>query len=187
MINGEYLKSIRKKEKITLSSLSSDIGCTASYLSQIERGLREPSLPMLRKLSESLNIPMVSLISPANPESEAAENNSFHITYANQRNVIYLPQLKTKSEVFTPQNSDCSMRGIIHTTPPGYFSSEGMIYHTYDECMFILEGTANAYVENDVFNLKKGDSIYIHSNTKHNIQNSGTDDLVIIAFSDCHI
>lgn len=58
MINGEYVKAIRKKKNITRSALSADIGCTASYLSQIERGLREPSLPMLRKLSEALNIPM---------------------------------------------------------------------------------------------------------------------------------
>lgn len=187
MINGEYVKSIRKKKNITLSALSADIGCTASYLSQIERGLREPSLPMLRKLSEALNIPMVSLLSPAKQESATVENNSFHVTYAHQRNVISLPQLKTKSEVFTPLNSDCSMRGTIYTTPAGYFSSEGMICHTYDECMFVLEGLVDVYVENDLVHLKEGDSIYIYAGTKHNIKNCGKDDFVVIAFSDCCI
>lgn len=185
MINGEYLKFIRKKENITLSALSSDIGCTASYLSQIERGLREPSLPMLRKLSEALNVPMVSFLSPAKQDSAAVESSSFHVTYAHQRNVISIPQLKTKSEVFTPQNNDCSMRGTIYTTPVGYFSSEGMISHTYDECMFILEGLADIYVEEDIVHMEKGDSIYIYAGTRHNIKNCGEDDLVIIAFNDC--
>lgn len=185
MINGEYVKSIRKKKNITLSALSADIGCTASYLSQIERGLREPSLPMLRKLSEALNIPMVSLLSPAKQEQSLSQNNSFHVTFADQRNIVVLPELKTKSEVFTPINRDCSMRGTVYTTPAGCFSSEGMIGHTYDECMFVLEGQAEVYVENDRIHLKKGDSIYIYAATKHNIKNCGKKDLIIIAFSDC--
>ena len=60
-----------------------------------------------------------------------------------------------------------------------------MIGHTYDECMFVLEGQADVYVENDLVHLKKGDSIYIYAATKHNIKNCGKMDLIIIAFSDC--
>ena len=76
MVNSSYLKSIRKAKNINLSTLSADIGCTASYLSQIERGLKQPSLSVLRKLSEALNIPMVSLLAPENPEQSPSQDRS---------------------------------------------------------------------------------------------------------------
>lgn len=162
MVNSSYLKSIRKAKNINLSTLSADIGCTASYLSQIERGLKQPSLSVLRKLSEALNIPMVSLLAPENPEQSPPQDRSFYVSFADQRNKVILPELKTKSEVFTPINDDCAMRGTIYTTPSGCFSSEGMILHTYDECLFVLEGSADVYFENEIIYLKKGDSLYIY-------------------------
>lgn len=187
MINGEYLKAIRKERGITLAVLSGEINCTASYLSQIERGLKEPSLPMLRKLSETLNIPMVSLLSPTGAVQPSEGNTSYHVTYSDQRDVLVLPQLEVKSEIFTPSNNKCSMRGALYTTPPGKYSSEGMISHTYDECMFVFSGQATVFVENEAVSLKSGDSIYVYAATKHNIYNCGQDDLVTLAFSDSRI
>ena len=95
MVNSSYLKSIRKAKNINLSTLSADIGCTASYLSQIERGLKQPSLSVLRKLSEALNIPMVSLLAPENPEQSPPQDRSFYVSFADQRNKVILPELKT--------------------------------------------------------------------------------------------
>lgn len=183
MVNSSYLKSIRKAKNINLSTLSADIGCTASYLSQIERGLKQPSLSVLRKLSEALNIPMVSLLAPENPEQSPPQDRSFYASFADQRNKVILPELKTKSEVFTPINDDCAMRGTIYTTPSGCFSSEGMILHTYDECLFVLEGSADVYFENEIIYFKKGDSLYIYAGTKHNLKNCGENDFVLISFS----
>lgn len=187
MINGEYLKAIRKERGITLAVLSRETGCTASYLSQIERRLKEPSLPMLRKLSETLNIPMVSLLSSVNDNQQPSKNSFFQVTLAGQRNVVILPELETKSEIFTPINSSCSMKGTIYTTPPGKYSSEGMINHTYDECIFVLSGQTTVFIESEAVSLKGGDSIYIYAAAKHNFYNCGQDDLVILAFSDSRI
>lgn len=182
MVNGVYLRELRKKQKLTLVELSQETDCTASYLSQIERGLKEPSLPMLRKLSETLQVPMVSLLHTEQeiPESEQKSPSNI-VTYAGQRPVLTLPNLATKSELLTP--NETKMRGIVYTVSPGNWSSEDLIGHTYDECTYIFRGRMQAELENATYYLSAGDCIYITAHTKHNFKNCGDEELVAITFS----
>jgi transcriptional regulator with XRE-family HTH domain len=54
---GEAIKDLRKKKKVSQKVLSKRIGITQGYLSLIEKGLREPSLDLIKKIAESLDIP----------------------------------------------------------------------------------------------------------------------------------
>lgn len=54
---GEYLKSLRKKRKLTIRQLDTYSGVSNSYISQMERGERGvPSPDILRKLAKPLNV-----------------------------------------------------------------------------------------------------------------------------------
>ena len=48
---GDKIREARKRKRITLNQLAEMSGLTASYISQAERNLTEPSLSSLRKLS----------------------------------------------------------------------------------------------------------------------------------------
>ena len=59
---GAYLREQRELAQLSLRELSKLTQVSNAYLSQIERGLHEPSLRVLRALAIALNIPVEDLV-----------------------------------------------------------------------------------------------------------------------------
>lgn len=59
---GRKIRDFRKERGITLSQLAGRLAISPSYLSAIERNLRTPSIQMLKKIGEQLNIPVNYLV-----------------------------------------------------------------------------------------------------------------------------
>lgn len=53
---GNTIRDFRKQRGITLQSLSDQLGVSCSYLSAIERDIKKPSVSMVKKVSDILNI-----------------------------------------------------------------------------------------------------------------------------------
>jgi transcriptional regulator with XRE-family HTH domain len=53
---GEYIRRQRELQKLTLRQLADLVGISNPYLSQIERGLREPSEKVLDAIAEGLEL-----------------------------------------------------------------------------------------------------------------------------------
>lgn len=54
---GSAIKKLRQSGGISQKDLAREIGVTPSYLSHVEAGRREPSIQMLREISEHLDVP----------------------------------------------------------------------------------------------------------------------------------
>lgn len=59
---GQRIASIRTSKKITQENLSFDLNVDRTYISYIERGLRNPSLFMLWKISKALKTKLTLLV-----------------------------------------------------------------------------------------------------------------------------
>lgn len=59
---GEFIKSQRKLAQLSLRDLAERTNISNPYLSQIERGLHEPSVRILRSIAKALNLSLASLI-----------------------------------------------------------------------------------------------------------------------------
>lgn len=66
---GERIRSVRKSKGFKLGDLAEITDLSSSYISQLERGLIEPSLTSLRKISNALNIPIYLLMDDVARES----------------------------------------------------------------------------------------------------------------------
>lgn len=55
---GNIIKNTRKQRKLTQIEFASLCGITQTYLSQIESNQKEPNLSTLKKISNSLSIPL---------------------------------------------------------------------------------------------------------------------------------
>lgn len=53
---GNRIREFRLERGLTLGQLAEMSGLSASYLSTIERGLKKPSVPALKQISEALNV-----------------------------------------------------------------------------------------------------------------------------------
>lgn len=175
---GDQIRRMRKERGLTLERLGNEAEITASYLSQIERELVEPSIATLRKIAAAFNVPVYKLL------MEGDEEEKF-IIRKNERKSSKSIQGKVVSEFFTPvakEENHLNMVGLTAKIPP--FSGSGIIdeaIHNAEEVILVVKGVLEITVEEDVYVLTDGDSIYIKSNLKHVIKNIGKDELELVS------
>lgn len=63
MIDNKLIRDLRQRRNLTLQELAQRAGLSVSYLSEVERGKKQPSLETIEKLSTALNISKEGLIS----------------------------------------------------------------------------------------------------------------------------
>lgn len=62
---GEFIRSQRKLAQLSLRDLAERTQVSNPYLSQIERGLHEPSVRVLRSIAKALNVSAETLLAQA--------------------------------------------------------------------------------------------------------------------------
>jgi transcriptional regulator with XRE-family HTH domain len=73
---GEFLRAQRQLAGLSLRQLAELARVSNPYLSQVERGLHEPSLRVLTSLAQALGIPPHHLLAQAGVEPEASSSSS---------------------------------------------------------------------------------------------------------------
>ncbi len=78
---GDFIKAQRQMANLSLRQLSALTEVSNPYLSQVERGLHEPSVRVLRSIAGALNVSAETLLEQAGlidhavrPDGEATEN-----------------------------------------------------------------------------------------------------------------
>jgi transcriptional regulator with XRE-family HTH domain len=189
-LNVTKIKEFRKKRHFKLTELSEKTGYTPSYLSQLERGIKKPSLEALRKISDCLDIPMFELISEDIVEGEEQQKDNQRtcdVIFKDKRKKTVMPQILTEYEFVTPyaqnKTNQPQVIGLITTILPGHMACEKMVSHQYEESVFILKGRARVYVDDEMHELSAGDSIYIYANVRNNFENCGDEELVMLGYA----
>ena len=62
---GEFIRNKRKLANLSLRQLAERTKLSNPYLSQIERGLHQPSVRVIRVISDALNVPAQTLLTQA--------------------------------------------------------------------------------------------------------------------------
>lgn len=167
---GPKIREIRQEKGLTLNQLAQKTRLTASYLSQLERNIIEPSLSSLRKISVALGVPIYTFL--------ASEGKDHVLIPSNKRKKLELPNSSITYEFLTPMASDKEappkMEIIYFQLDPDSWSSDECMVHRADECIYVIEGTIEVYLGEDKYVLTRGDSIYIRENIPHRFYNPST-------------
>ncbi|MEJ5253951.1 MAG: helix-turn-helix transcriptional regulator [Acidimicrobiales bacterium] len=75
---GQFIRSQRQQAQLSLRDLAARANVSNPYLSQLERGLHEPSMRVLKAIAGALNLPLDALLARAGllgdaPEEAAAQ------------------------------------------------------------------------------------------------------------------
>jgi len=73
---GEFIRAQRKQAQMSLRDLADRSNVSNPYLSQIERGLHEPSVRVLKAISEALNVSIETLLQRAGMASASDADGS---------------------------------------------------------------------------------------------------------------
>jgi len=161
---GRNLKAIRKERQLSLEDLSDITGVSASMLGEIERGVTNPTITILWKISNGLKVPLTALIKE--------NSGSVSVAYLQNSNVsiqgdgykffsLFNFDQEKKTEIFYKIFDPCS---VLEST--GH--SKGM-----EEYIFVVEGILTIKVNGEIFKLAKGDAITFNASVDHSYENNG--------------
>jgi transcriptional regulator with XRE-family HTH domain len=68
---GEFIRAQRQQAQMSLRDLAERTNVSNPYLSQVERGLHEPSVRVLKAISDALNVSLETLLARAGMASGA--------------------------------------------------------------------------------------------------------------------
>lgn len=165
---GDKIREARKRKNITLNQLAEISGLTASYISQAERNLTEPSLSSLRKLASSLQVPLYFFLDDEIPQTQ--------VIRADQRRQLALPDSDIIYEYLTPigasEANPPKLEVIVFRLNPKCWSREDYARHDIaEECITVLSGVITVDCLNESYQLYEGDSIYIRHGVPHKAYN----------------
>ncbi len=165
MFRGEKIRETRYQNGMTLQEVATKAKLSASLLSQIERGLVEPTVSTFWKICMALNVPFNSFF-------EGEEEDAFVVRKHTRRRVEFANS-NVKYENLTPQNKSGKLDFILVEIQPGEMTELELISHSGEECGLILQGELKVYWGDKEFDLQEGDSISFSSMTPHRYMNHG--------------
>lgn len=169
---GERIRKKRQERGLSLSQLAERTELTASFLSQVERDLAEPSITSLRKIADALNVPIFYFLMDPHDHSPVVRRS--------ERKVLNFPRSHLTFELLSP-DLNRQMEVIMARLDPGTSTSEKPLPHPGEECVVVLEGKMVITIGDEEYVLEQGDSIYYFSGIPHKITSIGQKPLVFIS------
>ena len=170
---AEKLKAFRLANRMTLKQLASKAGCTDAYLSQLERGHANPSIMILKRIAEALQVKVVDFFL----EQETGENDV--VLKEKERVNINFKQGDAKIQMLVRNIQNRRMQPFYTTIEPGG-GSKGSYSHIGEECGIVLKGMLEINLNGKAYRLKKNESFYFSSQEPHSWSNPGKMKAIVI-------
>lgn len=173
---GQQIRDLRKAKGVTLADMAQRINRSLGYVSQVERGVSALPIPVLKSISEVLEV-KISWFFHSDAQTPFEELN--YIVRSNNRRRLEFTGTGIVEELLTPHLSS-QLQMILTTLSPGAESIEPRV-RSAEEAGFIQSGTLHLSIDEKNFVLHAGDSFALDDNGAHRVHNpSKTEDTVII-------
>lgn len=170
---GKKIRNIRKSKNLTIVELSEQINVTSGYISQIERDLISPSLAVLSRLSEALDIPLSALF------MKDSHHDVVKIQH-DERTKVKFGNINVELEFITPvldkSERTNSVEAFLFRLKPKMWVSEHSIIHESRVCIYVVSGELQCHIGSNIYTICKGDSLWVPGNNGHMIFNSNEED-----------
>ena len=174
---GRELRHERQRQGLTVTALSSRSGVSFGLISQVERGLGNPSFLALKRLAEALGIPLARLFAGGAVRDEL-------VVRADERQLLPILEESPASqrvirELLTPGLH--SSLQVIRSSIPAGFSNEGKAFrHMGTECVIVESGTLTVVHGERRVELGPGDAMTYACSVPHWWANTGTEPCVVV-------
>ena len=170
---GDQIRSIRKRQEITLKELAEKTGLSIGYISQIERSLTDPSLSTLRKISGALGVPTYLFLGDEPHGSLTLRKEEMIQLSQPNSNVRYQIMSPMPTGEFEPQSLVARFE-----LAPRSADGELPVIHPSEEIVLLERGTLDVIINGNSVRLEAGDTTLIRSNLPHIFSNP-TDEIAM--------
>ena len=178
---GVELRRIRESKKLSLRSVATAVGVSASLLSQVETGKTQPSVSTLYALVNHLGVSLDGLMGQHRPSltvAQTPERGTVASDAVVQRS-NEMPTIEMENGVVWERladgGSDVADPLIVTYSPGASSSVEGkLMRHTALEYGVLIEGELILKIDFEEYTLLPGDSFCFDANRPHMYQNIST-------------
>lgn len=160
---GENLKRIRKSRNLTMDVLSNESGVSKSMISEIERGIRNPSVTTLWNIANVLKTPLNYFLKDDADSSPSIYRMGDHSS------------IDGKGYSFHPlMNFDENKRFEIYFNEykPGCITETSSHYEGVEEFVLVSSGNLDVFLGEEKFNVVEGQVIHFLAEKPHHYENT---------------
>jgi transcriptional regulator with XRE-family HTH domain len=161
---GRRLREIRRARRLTLREVSDRAGLSESFLSQIERGRSGASIASLQRIASALELAVSDLFSPDAMRPRVLRR-------ADRRHLAF-GSLARKA-LLTPKPFESVEVVSAEFEPGGTTGDESYRHGDSEELFFVVSGTVELQLGDEIFDLGPGDSAHYRSSLPHRVSNPG--------------
>ncbi len=192
---GLKIREFRRKLQFTLEQVAKSSGLSKGFLSQLERGIAQPSISSLKKIARALDVSLVELvaqgpedngnnshpISPLAPEQRKHPfSETVKVVTADRRKRLVLPGSTLTYDLLTPDLKR-QLEVLYLQAKPGDHSGEDAIVDPPGEKFGVVFcGELEVTVGEDTYRLHAGDTICFPCQFAHSWKVVGDADVELI-------
>lgn len=157
------IRKLRAERGMTIAELAEAAEVSTALISQVERGVTDPSLATLRQIAKVLSVPLFDLFQQGSPESAVT------VIKRGEESTITSPNGDASyARKSVPHGQVEVLRGELR---PGGVSHAEPWSHPAEECVVVVDGSLVAEVDGETYRLAEGDSCYFDSRLPHRLVN----------------
>jgi transcriptional regulator with XRE-family HTH domain len=176
---GAIIRERRQAQGMSLAQLAEQAGVSTSFVSQVERGVANPTLSSLKSLVGALNFSVGALLETTVSPPESRVDDEVAVLRAGQRRRIVYPGTQIANELLSP-NLQKKMEIIWVEAAPGEGSGGHPHKHDGEEAGVVISGAMAFSVGGQDYVLNPRDAIYFPSHLPHSWESVGAEGLTAI-------
>lgn len=170
---GGNIRALRLEASLTINDLAGGAGVSPSLISQVERGVAEPSLASLRRIAKALGVPVAALFVGGEGDRSDSYNRRGErlVVRADERKLLKTKDSGMSYELLVPDLSPGKVEIVQFELPAGSRIPDDVASHPGEESTIVVSGQIIAYHDGERFVLNGGDTITWSSEFDHWIEN----------------
>jgi len=164
----------RRKGRYTVKQLAAASGVSIGVLSEIERGIGNPSYKTLHKIAQALELRIGELIDDA-----GVEHHRGGVVRAADRTRLQFGSEGLVYELLTPDLHG-RLEMLQTRLPAGFDNLTNPFRHDGEECVLVLEGRLHVTLAGETHELAAGDAITYDASQLHAWENRRNEEALIV-------
>jgi transcriptional regulator with XRE-family HTH domain len=169
---GGAIRRRRHAASLTLATVSERAGISVSMLSQVERGLLDPSLDTLRNIADALGTASFRLLAEEGPVTGLVRRGERRILTDEAGNV--------RGELLSPSTEGAFAITVWELQPGGSRLGDPRP-HAGEEANVLLQGTARLEIGDELIDLAPGDCVTFDQRSPHRVTAVGRKPVICLA------
>lgn len=161
---GSRIRAAREQSGLSLRAFADRAELSPGFVSQLERGLVDPSLDSLRRIAAVLGVPLFDLFADGGGQGPAVVRRDGRVQVTSPRGGISYQRLSRGSGRLEV------LEGVLE---PGGSSSPTPWTHPSEECVTVITGSVQVEVDGQEIRLSEGDACSFDSRLPHRYLNDG--------------